>query len=116
MRLIMIAALAMAMAASGAQAQSGYTAEDLLSPCQEADNDSRRWGEIAEMECEQYILGFIDALKATGDTSVCVPAQNTADEARWAFMRWVHGSFSQRKAMRAQDALLASLRERFGCN
>ncbi len=37
---------------------SGYSAGDLLSPCQESDNDAR-WGEAAETECEQYILGFV---------------------------------------------------------
>ena len=42
-----------------------YTAGDLLSPCQEADNDAR-WGEAAETECEQYVMGFVGALRAVG--------------------------------------------------
>ena len=72
---------------------SGYPAMALLSPCQESDNDAR-WGEAAETECEQYILGFVDALKEVGATGaeagVCPPEVNTAAEVRWAFMRWAH--------------------------
>ena len=53
----------------------------------------------------------------TGETgkSVCPPKLNTADEVRWAFMRWVHGSYSKRKAMPAADALMATLKESFAC-
>lgn len=99
-------------------AQSTYSAEELLSPCQEADNDSR-WGAAAEAECEQYILGFVGALQLTGaagpGTSVCLPEVNVADEVRWAFMRWVHGSYSQRKDMPASTGLMATLEESFAC-
>ena len=98
---------------------SGYTAGDLLSPCQEADNDAR-WGEAAETECEQYLMGFADALREVGQTGaeagICPPEQNTADEIRWAFMRWVHAKYAERTAMPAADALLATLRESFPCN
>lgn len=96
----------------------GYSAGDLLSPCQEADNDAR-WGEAAETECEQYVLGFVGALQITGTAEVegiCPPEQNTADEVRWAFMRWVHASFTKRKAMPANEAMLATLKENFACN
>ena len=96
---------------------SGYSAGDLLSPCQEADNDAR-WGEAAEIECEQYILGFVDAMKevgAIGAEGVCPPEVNTADEVRWAFMRWVHKDYSARTRMPAADALLEMLRSAFGC-
>lgn len=100
------------------QAQSAnYLASDLLSPCQEADNDAR-WGEAAETECEQYIMGFIGALNATGaatENSICLPETNIADEARWAFMRWVHASYTKRKAIPAAKALLATLKENFSC-
>ena len=95
----------------------GYTAGDLLSPCQEADNDAR-WGEAAEVECEQYIMGFVGALRQVGakaDMGICAPEQNTADEVRWAFMRWVHASYSKRKAMPASAALLDALKENFPC-
>ena len=115
-------AVAGALAANPAHADSHvtpYLAVDLLSPCQEADNDAR-WGEAAETECEQYILGFIGALGVTGglgsEAGICPPEQNTADEARWAFMRWVHASYSTRKALPAAEALLDSLSDAFPCN
>ena len=105
-------------AITGSHSAAGYLASDLMSPCQEADNDAR-WGEAAETECEQYIIGFVDALKATGaageGTQICPPEQNTADEVRWAFMRWVHASFTARKAMPANEAVLATLQEMFPC-
>jgi hypothetical protein len=97
---------------------STYSALDLLSPCQESDNDAR-WGEAAETECEQYIMGFVDALHITGQSGqekgICVPAQNTADEVRWAFMRWVHGAYGERKGMPAGEALHAALKDSFKC-
>ena len=91
-----------------------YTAGDLLSPCQESDNDAR-WGEAAETECEQYLLGFVGALEAVGTEGICTPEQNTADEVRWAFMRWVHGAYSARKAMPANEAVLEMLLSEFSC-
>ena len=99
---------------------SGYSAGDLLSPCQESDNDAR-WGEAAETECEQYILGFVDAMKEVGATGggsgsrVCPPEVNTADEVRWAFMRWVHEDYAARIRMPAADALMETLKSAFGC-
>ena len=97
---------------------SGYKAGELLSPCQNADNDAR-WGEAAETECEQYIVGFVDAMYEVGATGkasgVCPPQVNTADEVRWAFMRWVHQDYSKRTAMPAADALMATLKAYFGC-
>ncbi len=98
---------------------SGYTAAELLSPCQEADNDAR-WGEAAETECEQYILGFVDAMMEVGalgaQTGVCPPNVNTADEVRWAYMRWIHADYTTRRAMPAADALLQTLKSSFPCN
>ena len=112
-------ALSVALCLSPASAQTGgYSAGDLLSPCQEADNDAR-WGEAAETECEQYIMGFVGALAVTeagAAAGICPPPSNTADEIRWAFMRWVHASFSARKAMPAEQALLSTLKESFACN
>ena len=97
---------------------SNYTAAELLSPCQEADNDAR-WGQAAEIECEQYIIGFVDALEATGgigaDAGICLPEQNVSDEVRWAFMRWVHGSYSERTKMMAANAILATMQDAFPC-
>ena len=97
---------------------SGYSAGDLLSPCQEADNDAR-WGEAAETECEQYILGFVDAMNEVGATGaepgICPPKVNTADEVRWAFMRWVHADYAARIRRPAADALLETLKMTFGC-
>ena len=115
-----IALLLAVWASAGADSSggSGYSAGDLLSPCQEADNDAR-WGEAAETECEQYILGFVDALKATGATGaesgICPPEVNTPDEVRWAFMRWVHRDYAARIRIPAADALLETLKSAFAC-
>ncbi|MCY4303137.1 MAG: Rap1a/Tai family immunity protein [Aestuariivita sp.] len=98
---------------------SNYTTAELLSPCQEADNDAR-WGQVAEIECEQYIIGYVDALEVNGDigpgTSICLPEKNIPDEIRWAFMRWVHQSYSQRIKMMAGEAIIATLKETFPCD
>ncbi|PSL20714.1 Rap1a/Tai family immunity protein [Shimia abyssi] len=118
MRSVLIAAIATAGITGAAQADN-YKAMDLMSPCQEADN-SARWGEAAETECEQYINGFVAALKATGNAGagsmICPPEQNTPDEVRWAFMRWVHQDFSPRREMHASEALMETMKEAFPCN
>ncbi len=122
-RITAIAVFAMVTMPVWAQAQtaggSAYSAADLLSPCQEADNDAR-WGAAAEVECEQYIVGFVDALTGAGATGpeagICLPEVNVADEVRWAFMRWVHKSYSKNIAMSAADALLATLKDSFPCS
>jgi len=123
MRLIpSIASLAIAgglsLSPAFAESQMGpaYSAGDLLAPCQEADNDAR-WGETAELECEQYVLGFADGLSVAGalGSEICLPEVNMTDEVRWAFMRWVHGSYTERKAMPASEALLATMKEAFAC-
>lgn len=111
-------ALPASLALADAHAGSGYLASELLSPCQESDNDAR-WGEAAETECEQYLIGFVEALETTGmagaGTEICPPPQNMADEVRWAFMRWVHQDYSARTKMPAADAVLATLKENFAC-
>ena len=93
---------------------SGYSAGDLLSPCQESDNDVG-WGEAAETECEQYILGFVDAMKVAGATGtesgICPPEVNTPDE-----VRWVHQDYAARIRMSAADALRETLKSAFACN
>lgn len=97
----------------------GYMAMDLLSPCQVADNDAR-WGSAAETECEQYMVGFVEALQLAGmagpGTEICPPEVNMADEVRWAFMRWIHEDYSKRKAMPASEALLGTLKDNFACS
>ena len=114
MRSIIYAALGASLMATSALAAGNYSAVDLLSSCTEADNDAR-WGEVAELECEQYILGFVDALAETGDTTSCPPKVNTADEVRWAYMRWVHEDYGAHKDMTAGGALLGTLRDKFKC-
>ena len=117
-----IASLALAASIAGMPASADshmacYSALDLMGPCQEADNDAR-WGEFAETECEQYIMGFVGALEEIGAKSemgICAPEQNTADEVRWAFMRWVHGSYSARIGMPASQAMMGTLKESFAC-
>ncbi|SFB86213.1 Rap1a/Tai family immunity protein [Tropicimonas isoalkanivorans] len=97
---------------------SNYTTRELLSPCQEADNDAR-WGEAAEIECEQYLIGFVNALDVTGqlgpEVGICLPEDNVADEVRWAFMRWVHASYSERIAMPAAQSVMDTLKDSFPC-
>ena len=109
---------ASAIATADSFSGSGYLAAELLSPCQESDNDAR-WGEAAETECEQYIMGFVDAMKEVGavgeEQGVCPPEVNTADEVRWAFMRWVHEDYAARIRMPAADALLETLKHAFAC-
>ena len=112
------AALVAASLASpaGAVSPSKYTVKDLLEPCVEGDNDSR-WGAAAEAECEQYIMGFTDALAQTGigeKEKICLPDLNRADEVRWAFMRWAHENFEKR-GMPAAEGLMATLKAKMSC-
>ena len=116
MRSILFAALGACLLAGGALAATPYSASNLLIACTNADNDAREVGTISELECEQYIMGFIHALEVTGDTTVCPPERNTADEARWAYMRWVHQDYGNRKDMAAGAALMGTLRDNFACN
>ena len=102
--------------ASSAIGATPYSATSLLIACTNADNDAREVGTVAELECEQYIMGFIHALAETGDTTICAPERNTADEARWAYMRWVHEDYAKRKDMSAGAALLGTLKDNFPCN
>ncbi len=98
--------------------ETGYMAAELMQICQDADNDARG-GAAAETECEQYMLGFVEALTVTGmagaGTEICPPEQNVADEVRWAYIRWIYGDFSTRKAMSAADAVLGTLKDDFAC-
>lgn len=99
---------------------TSYSALELLASCQLADSDSRNLGVVAEIECEQYVMGVVNTLQAvemagTG-TEICPPDLNTADEIRWAFTRWVHADYASRKTMSAAEALIAVLRESFACS
>lgn len=100
--------------ADGAQSLGGYGAAELAQICRAADSDSRELGRAAEIECEQYVMGFLDALALSGGAA-CPPAENTADEARWAFMRWVYGDYDARIALPAGEALRAAMVEGFPC-
>lgn len=95
-----------------------YSIADLLQPCMEGDNDAREQGFIAEMQCEQYIRGFVDGyllLSDEGKTdNVCLPEQNQADEVRWAFMRWAHDHYDERNQP-AAEGLIAVIKNKFGC-
>ena len=112
--IMLLSALALLAFALPNEARA-YGADELLKSCTEADNDAR-WGEVAELECEQYINGFIDALRETANTTICVPEQNTADEVRWAYMRWVHEDYAGRRELLAGAALMATLKDHFSCN
>lgn len=96
---------------------SEYTVAQLLEPCMEGDNDSR-WGAAAEAECEQYILGFIDAYllsDASKKDQVCLPpVGNRADEVRWVFMKWAHDNY-ERRDLHAAHGLLEAIKSRFAC-
>ncbi len=112
-----IAAMGLAtIAAADSHMAPAYSAKDLLQPCFEADSDARD-GIFAEVECEQYMMGFVGALKAVGaDEGICLPEQNVADEIRWAYMRWVHGAYTERTKMPAADAVLGALKDSFPCS
>lgn len=96
---------------------SRYTVGDLLHPCAEGDNDARG-GAVFELECEQYLSGFIDLYLRAGmdlEQGVCLPnTRNFIDEIRWSFMRWAHENFDQRY-LSAVDGLISTLNERFPC-
>ena len=115
MRSLIFAAMVAGLLVPGTASAQTYGAHDLLSVCTIADNDSRD-GFVAELECEQYIMGFIHALAESGDTTICVPARNTADEVRWAYMRWVHQDYSTRKELSAGKAVMGTLQDEFKCN
>ena len=105
-------------ASAGAHTGEIYLARELMQTCVEADNDSR-FGKELEIECEQYISGFVQALEQTGqvgaDAGICPPDENMPDEVRWAFTRWVHGSYTKRVQLSAAEAMLATLRDEFPC-
>ena len=110
-------ALSLSAAPAAGQGAPDYRVRDLLTPCVEGDNDSRG-GQVLEMECEQYVMGFTDLyLRAKLDErdNVCLPETgNRADEIRWAFMRWAHENFDQRD-MPAVEGLIATVQARFKC-
>ena len=91
-----------------------YSALELLGPCQESDSDARN-GDVLELECEQYIMGFVHALTIDGVKTSCPPAVNTADEVRWAYMLWVNESYTERRQLSAAEALYETLKEKFPC-
>ena len=95
---------------------SGYTIANLLSPCVNADADSRE-GATSETECEQYIRGFTDAyLKMTPADSrtICLPLQNRDDEVRWAFTKWAIDNYDRRNEP-AATGLMETLESKFAC-
>lgn len=115
----MLAALLVLPAwSAAAEGPSNYTMVELLSPCVEADNDARG-GAAAEIECEQYLEGFTDALAITGQLGksrgICLPAQNRADEVRWAYVHWVNQHFGRRHEP-AAVGLLDALKDKFPCS
>ena len=95
---------------------SGYSIEDLLAPCVEADNDAR-WGAAAETECEQYIVGYTDAFAQLAEAAgedVCLPELNRPDEVRWAFMKWAKQNYG-RRGESAAEGLKIVLESAFIC-
>ena len=114
-----LAAVAVSVTAGTVRAQElpeMALAQDLLVPCQDADNDARD-GYISHLECVGYIRGFVAALELTGDEgSLCFPEANRDDQLRRAFVRWVHGAFRDRSKMPVDEALLGALNDSFGCS
>ena len=96
---------------------SEYTGAQLLEPCVEGDYDSR-WCAVSEIECEQYLTGFGDAIQLmaseTGGQS-CLPATNRADEMRWAFVYWAYQHYDDLN-LPAGTLLMRVIREVFPCN
>ncbi len=114
-----LAAVAMSAASGTVRAQElpeMALAQDLLVPCQDADNDARD-GYISHLECVGYIRGFVAALEMTDSGgTLCFPEANRDDQLRRAFVRWVHGAFRDRSKMPVAEALLGSLEDNFGCS
>jgi len=108
--------LAGAMPAAAQEIPDLTAARDLLLPCQEADNDPRD-GFIAQLECVQFIRGFLAGAEAAGglEPALCLPEANTDDMMRRAIVRWVHGSFSRRSKLPVGEALHAALSDGFAC-
>ena len=115
MRIAALSVMVLGLAGTANSADlAEYTVAQLLEPCIEGDNDSR-WGEAAEAECEQYILGFTDAyVLVTKEAQKCLPALNRADEVRWSFMKWAHRNFSERHKP-AAVGLLETIRTEYKC-
>lgn len=115
----LLCATALPAVAQGGPVGRDYPASALIAPCREADSDAREAGTGAQIECEQYVLGFIDALSAAGASgpgnATCPPTVNAGPEVRWAFMRWVYGDYTARSKMAAAEALMQTLKESFPC-
>jgi len=115
----LLCASALPTAAQGPAAGREYPASALMAPCRDADSDSREAGTSAQIECEQYVLGFVDALGAAGMSgpgkATCPPTLNTGPEVRWALVRWVYGDYTARSKMPAAEALMQTLKESFPC-
>ena len=95
---------------------SGYTISNLLSPCVNADNDSRE-GAQSETECEQYIKGFTDAylqITPADSRTICLPVQNRPDEVRWVFTKWAIDNYDRRNEP-AATGLMEALEAKFAC-
>lgn len=105
-------------AVSGSHVDPQTSAKELMQTCVAADNDARN-GILFEIECEQFVSGFVEALLLTGmageGTEICPPDTNMPDEVRWAFTRWIHGSFTERTQLSAAEALLGTLKDEFPC-
>lgn len=116
---LFIAALSVFLIGTGAaRAELNYTIADLLLPCKEGANDARN-GSVLELECEQYIAGFTDLYQVSGQAEkdkVCLPPPgNRDDEVRWAFMKWAHDNWNERKKP-AVEGLLRTLKAHFTCS
>ena len=115
---MMLAALTLMAASAPAWTQElpeMATAKDLLTPCQDADNDARD-GYLSHLECVGYIRGFVAALELTGgEGGLCFPTANRDDQLRRAFVRWVHGDFRERSVLPVGEAVLGALKDGFGC-
>lgn len=114
-----LAAIVLSFAAGPGRAQELpelALAQDLLTPCQDADNDARD-GYLSHLECVGFIRGFVAALEETADEgALCFPQANRDDQLRRAFVRWVHGAYRERSKMPVGAALRAALDDSFGCS
>lgn len=116
--LVLSAVLAIDLLSTPARAQELpelVIAQDLLVPCQDADNDARD-GYLSHLECVGYIRGFVAALEVSGAAEgLCFPETNRDDQLRRAFVRWVHTSFRTHSKMPVAEALLGAFDDSFAC-
>ena len=95
-----------------------YSVGELLLPCVEGDADAR-WGEDLQAACDQYIRGFIDAVRfmpgAARKAGVCIPdRKDQVMQIRWAFIKWA-ATQPETHSLPAGEGMAAAISKAFPC-